>query len=339
MNKKTKIIIAAEIFPPDIGGPASYGSKLAEELVKRGYKTRVVTYGETKQDFGFKVSYVSRKIPFLLRQIIYGVKLLFIARGAKVVYAQGPSVGPAAILVKWLRFKRVVVKYVGDQSWQQIRVKGSTVPFEEYMDSYGKKWWDVKTWWIQRWQKFSLKKADAVITPSLYLKAVLVKYLNIDHSKIMVIPNAPVVHKTSTNLQPQQKVLYLGRVENWKGIEALLEAMADLQEYKLLIAGAGSKLADYKQLAHDKKLDDEVEFVGQVSHDKLQEYFKQCFCYILGSEYEGMPHTVLEAWAHGLPVIVSDFQPTPNWSNTKKQAWCLSKAMRCSLKQLLPNYG
>jgi len=64
------IVIAAEIFPPDIGGPATYARQLAAALRAQGHAVRVITYGELKQSFPFPVTYVSRRIPFFLRQFV-----------------------------------------------------------------------------------------------------------------------------------------------------------------------------------------------------------------------------------------------------------------------------
>jgi glycosyltransferase involved in cell wall biosynthesis len=41
-----RVVFATGIFPPDIGGPATYVSELASELTARGHGVEVVTYGE-----------------------------------------------------------------------------------------------------------------------------------------------------------------------------------------------------------------------------------------------------------------------------------------------------
>ena len=53
-----KILIATGIYPPDIGGPATYSKLLKEELSKRGLKVDILTYGPAG---------ISRKIPKGLR--------------------------------------------------------------------------------------------------------------------------------------------------------------------------------------------------------------------------------------------------------------------------------
>jgi glycosyltransferase involved in cell wall biosynthesis len=306
MATKRKIILAAEIFPPDIGGPAGYASQLATELVTSGFAVRVLTYGEVRQKFNFPVFYVSRQIPFGLRQLIYGFKLLVIGWSADLVYAQGPSVGPAAWLLKIFRHTPVVIKYVGEQSWQQLRVKGSHIGFAEYMLDYGK-FWDLKIWWIQKWQKIALLHTNQVVTPSLYLKNVLAKYLSVPEQKIQVIANGVNIANTKSDTKIDRTVLFVGRLENWKGLDTLLSAMAELSDWQLVVVGDGHERTVYEQLARKLNVASRVRFTGAVGREKVEHNIQAAYCLVLDSEYEGMPHTVLEAWAQGLPVIVSDF--------------------------------
>lgn len=189
-----------------------------------------------------------------------------------------------------------------------ITSKGNTVGFEEYMETFGKKFWDIKTWFIQRWQRFAFKHADAVITPSNYLKHILYSRLNVNGEDIHVISNSVSVPDSPVLPNPESKqVLYFGRVENWKGIEALIDAIEDMPDYTLVVAGDGHMRPAYERIVKRKKLESRVTFAGRIAHDQLKKYFSESLCYVLGSEYEGMPFSVLEAWAHRLPVVVSDF--------------------------------
>ncbi|KKU36615.1 MAG: Glycosyltransferase [Candidatus Azambacteria bacterium GW2011_GWF2_46_32] len=111
-----KIIIATGIFPPDIGGPATYSETIAEELTRRGFNIRVVTYADRSKNQeagikkqGYGIVRISRTYPKGLRHFVYFWKLLRISRGADVVYAQDLiSAGlPAMCAAKLLRKKCV----------------------------------------------------------------------------------------------------------------------------------------------------------------------------------------------------------------------------------------
>ena len=54
-----RILISAGIFPPDIGGPATYADKLSKELALRGHEVAVLSYADGKfqiSDLRFKIS-------------------------------------------------------------------------------------------------------------------------------------------------------------------------------------------------------------------------------------------------------------------------------------------
>ena len=114
-NFKLKILICTGIYPPDIGGPATYSKLLFEELPKMGIETRVLSFGEV------------RHLPKILRHFVYFIKVLKMGRRADIIYAQDPvSVGlPAMLAAKILR-KKFILKVVGDYAWEQFQNKNQT---------------------------------------------------------------------------------------------------------------------------------------------------------------------------------------------------------------------
>ena len=90
-----KIIIATGIFPPDIGGPATYSETIAEELTKRGFDIRVITYADRSKNQEARIKKqeydiirISRGYPKGLRHFLYFRRVLRATKGADVVYAQ-----------------------------------------------------------------------------------------------------------------------------------------------------------------------------------------------------------------------------------------------------------
>src|SRR3989344_5988696 len=99
-----KIVFAAGIAAPDIGGPATYVEKLAG-----GQKQPLISYSK-----GLK------KYPKGLRHFLYFLGLLWLARNAYVIYAQNvTSAGLPALLAAKLLRKRLVLKIVCDAAWEQ----------------------------------------------------------------------------------------------------------------------------------------------------------------------------------------------------------------------------
>ncbi|HVU80066.1 MAG TPA: glycosyltransferase family 4 protein [Candidatus Paceibacterota bacterium] len=103
-----KIVLAAPLYPPDIGGPAKYAKALFEELAKRGLKPRLAVWGRRE-----------RALPWGLRHAWYFFRLLPKAAGADAVLALDTwSVGfPALCAAKLLR-RKIAVRVGGDVLWE-----------------------------------------------------------------------------------------------------------------------------------------------------------------------------------------------------------------------------
>lgn len=105
------------------------------------------------------------------------------------------------------------------------------------------------------------------------------------------------------------RILYLARLEREKGILETLEAVAALRrrgaDVSLTVAGDGSAMADVRRfVAANDGLDGRIDVVGYVRGDAKRALLGSHHVYCFPSEYgEGMPNSVLEAMALGLPVV------------------------------------
>lgn len=109
----------------------------------------------------------------------------------------------------------------------------------------------------------------------------------------------------------EKVILYLGRIHRIKGIHLLVKAFAgllrELDNVRLVIVGPDDGfLLNLKQFVRTLKIEHKVLFTGPLyERDKLAAYV-DADVYVLPSMYETFPSTVLEAWACGAPVIVTD---------------------------------
>ncbi|QDQ99010.1 glycosyltransferase family 4 protein [Tomitella fengzijianii] len=136
-------------------------------------------------------------------------------------------------------------------------------------------------------------------------------------SRIIVIPNAVRVRRTSEDPVSDRtvRVLFLGRVREYKGVFALLDAWRIVQaaqgrRVRLTIAGDG-ELGAARSRAQDLGLDDAVDFPGWVNPDEVEELLEHSRILVLPSRYEGQPFAVIEAMAHGLCVVASEVGGVP----------------------------
>lgn len=111
----------------------------------------------------------------------------------------------------------------------------------------------------------------------------------------------------------QKVVLYLGRLEEIKGLPYLLEAFASLRldDAVLVLAGTGSELPKLQRLALDLGIADRVYFPGYISQDETVPFYAIAWAFVLssitlptGKELWGL--VVNEAMNQGVPVIATD---------------------------------
>ncbi|MCM1103341.1 MAG: glycosyltransferase family 4 protein [Clostridium sp.] len=101
----------------------------------------------------------------------------------------------------------------------------------------------------------------------------------------------------------------VGRTERMKGTFEAVEAFEKLPEERLVLIGEGEDEAQLRALIHDRKIAN-VEMKGKLSHEESLSYIARAKGLLFTSHlYEGMPMTILEAYAAGCPVIAAD---TPN---------------------------
>lgn len=113
----------------------------------------------------------------------------------------------------------------------------------------------------------------------------------------------------------ERAVFCVGRLETFKGHDVLLDAwpgfVAAHPEARLYIAGSGSRLEMLKKQAMDMKLDASLRFVGYLSAVQVHQWMSAADLFVLPSRSEPFGIVLLEAMAHGLPVVASDVGGIP----------------------------
>lgn len=113
-------------------------------------------------------------------------------------------------------------------------------------------------------------------------------------------------------LEKDKYILFLGRLVPEKGCHYLVKAFKSLEtEFKLFIGGDGYFSEDYLNRLHREKSagsigSDRILFGGYIDEELKEELFSCTYLFVLPSEVEGLPHTVLEALSYGKCVLTSD---------------------------------
>lgn len=106
-----------------------------------------------------------------------------------------------------------------------------------------------------------------------------------------------------------RKLLYAGRLAVEKGLPVLFESLRMLAdqgyEFELTLAGDGSDRRGLEQLGRHLGISDRLVFAGYASQDGVRDYLQQSDIFILPSFAEGVPVSLMEAMACGVPVLAT----------------------------------
>lgn len=311
VNRNVGVMIATGIFPPDIGGSASYSSLLIDELPKVGVKTSVITYGSPVKA---GVRGVSKHWPKGLRHFIYFWKLVYLSRSKDIILAADSSVGAAlpAALAALALGKKLVVRVTGDYAWEQGQQRFGV---RDLMDDFQKKRYGSAVELLRRLEHFSVRSADLVIAPSNYLRSIVLGWGV--SGRVKVIYNAIDIPPAIARAEARRKIgltgtvaVSAGRLVPWKGFMKLVEIVPKLLEefpdYRLVILGAGPDTERIRNKISALRLGDHVIMTGAVTKTLLGEYLAAADVFVLNTAYEGLSHQLIEAVSvKDLPVIAT----------------------------------
>ena len=212
--------------------------------------------------------------------------------GARIVHihAEGPA------FMCWLPKlfgKRVIVTIHG-LDWQR----------EKWKQGFGARY-------IRWGEKMAVRFADEIIVLS---KSVQDYFRDTYGRETVWIPNgvsrpkivAAEKIREQFDLEKDGYILFLGRLVPEKGVHYLIEAFRGVKTAKkLVIAGGASDSDAYVQRLMAAK-EDSVIFTGFVQGQVLEELYSNAYLYVLPSDLEGMPLSLLEAMSYGNCCLVSD---------------------------------
>ncbi len=298
------LLIATGLYPPEIGGPATYTLLLEARLPERGINVTTIPFGWV------------RHYPKGIRHVVYAYKLWEESKKVDAIYALDPiSVGLPALLVAKLRRKPFLIRLGGDYAWEQGRVRfGLTESLDEYLTKKAPRPFQVKL--LAAFQSFVTKQAKRVVAPSQYLKGVIEQW-GVPSERIAVIHSAlyPLnVEASKEELREQftftsPTIVTAGRLVPWKGFSALLRVVATLKsvypDITLVIVGDGE---DGPMLATEAKvlsIESSVRLIGRVSKEALGATIKAADIFVLNTAYEGLSHQLIEVMDLGTPIVTT----------------------------------
>lgn len=319
-----KILITVGIFPPDIGGPASFVPKIAKLLQENGFEVTIICLSNEKivDNESYKIIRILRNQNLMIRWIKTIFKMISNGRNADTIFVNGLPM-EAYIANLFLR-KKLIRKVVGDWAWERGRNKGI---IDDSFDEFQKNKHNLHLEIAKFSRGWTATKADLVITPSVHLKNV-VKNWGVSENNLKVIYNGTKIQSKIT--KKENEVLHfitVGRLAPWKNIDKIIQAMAILNEkgfnFIFNIVGSGPLNEKLKILVKELKLENKIFFLGQKNTEELNEIYLDSDIYIQASGYEGLPHVILEAINFNLSIISTPIGGTNEILLDGKNGWIL----------------
>jgi glycosyltransferase involved in cell wall biosynthesis len=171
---------------------------------------------------------------------------------------------------------------------------------------------------LWRWKvKAAIAQAARIVTVSNYSRRCLQEWFGIEESRLRVVSEAasPVFRKLDEIPTAHPFILYVGGISPNKNLGALIRAFgatrACQRGLKLYLVGdySGDSFKscyhDLARLVHQRRLEDQVRFLGFVPDEELCVLYNQARLFVLPSLDEGFGLPVLEAMACGTPALVN----------------------------------
>ncbi len=309
------ILQVIPFFSPSLGGSVIYTEMISKDLVKRGHEVTIVTS-----------NYMEDK-PFRSNMEYYGIEVINFPCVMNIgLYLYTPGIK------KWSKNELQNYDVIHMQQYRAyqndiIRKYAIKLDIPYIIQAHG----SVLSFISKQWEKklydciFGFKQlrgASQVIALTEFEKDQYLK-MKVPDERITIIPNGidlssihplPLkgVFKSKYNIRDDEHlVLYLGRIHKIKGLELLVEAFSliakEIPNIRLVVAGpdGGDKQNIIKKI-FEYNLTDKVLFVGPLYGAEKVSAYVDADVYVLPSIYDAFPTTVLESWACGTPVIITE---------------------------------
>lgn len=310
------IVLTTDYFPPHVGGGVERVTfHVASELIRLGHKVAVVTLNTCRartcemlngiRVYRANLVELTRTLGMQSAISFEALKLIheaYCKEAADILHANNLffcTTIAACASKRPLQTRLVTTLHVGSTSELEGGIRLLAALYEKS---------------IGRWV---LNKSDHVVAVSQAVKQ-YAESLGTPSSKISVVPNAVDLQDfrpdaRESELDGTVRVAFIGRLISNKGPQYLVEAapriLRDFPGVQFLLVGEGPMFEQLRRRAEHLGLRNHFRFLGVVP--SVSQFLKNCDILVRPSLTEGMPLTVLEAMACGVPTVASKVGGTP----------------------------
>lgn len=293
-----KLCILTGIFPPIVGGPATFADTFLEwSSTQENIDCKVVTLTseieyESNRLYKNKVVKIYNRDNIILRMAKTIREIIRLHNQGFTFLANGLFIEVfIASLIKPISF---VSKLPGDVVWERATTKGRTslniIDFQKSKLRFA----DLLH---RKLINSNLRKAKKIICPTNQIKDICTGW-GTNPAKILVIPNGVNASSYCTvAIEKDIDLLCVNRLVPWKNVDQVIEAASKLN-LNLTIAGEGPSEKELRNLA--RKLNARVNFLGAVDKNELVKLYNRAKIYILNSSFELTAYSLIEAQLCGI---------------------------------------
>lgn len=167
-----------------------------------------------------------------------------------------------------------------------------------------------------------LHLADNIIVLSPQWKRNLLQVMPEAENNTYVLYNPCMPVRRDNSITKKKQILLAGTICRRKGYDTALKGFSlvakKYPDWKIVFAGnpylleGFDELEDGKRLAKEYGIEEQVEWLGWISGKNKERVFNETSIYCLASVGEGFPMAVLDAWAYGLPCVVTPVGGIPD---------------------------
>ena len=309
-----KICMVAPEFPPNCTGMGYYTFSLSEKLTELGNDVTVITRGSWKkvkiESFNNIKVYRVRFLPLPPVHVkIHGYFLnKFFSNTLKkndfdIIHYHSPLVPPINTNLS------SIVTFHGCWKTEGKMYAKITDFYSLYVRIFNK--------FFVRDEMNSIKNTNKITTVSYKVANDLSIFYEADINEITVVRNGVDIHLFKPNHKINREefsILYTGRLVYRKGLIDLVKSAEYVcNEYpgaSFILTGNGALRPTLEKMVQDLGLENNCSFLGFIALDELIKHYQIDTIHVLPSYYEGLPTTVLEAMACGIPVVATDISGT-----------------------------
>jgi len=316
------VMFGHKSIPSRQGGVEVAVGELSARMVRNGHRVTCWGRGGNRTDWeGVRLVPVpGRKgLGVVISSFLAALLAAFCDADAVHIHAEGPAFW---CWIPKLTGKRVVVTIHG-LDWQRAKWKGS--PAADY---------------IRMGERMAVRFADAIIVLSRNTQ----RYFQETYGRETVwipngisrpIPEAAAQIPQQYGLTKDGYILFLGRLVPEKGVHYLIEAFREIRtEKKLVIAGAALDTEAYVSALKTMAAGDaRILFTGFADGTVREALYSNAWVYVLPSDLEGMPLSLLEAMAYGNCCLTSDIPECTEV--TGPSGLCFPRGNTAQLREIL----